>query len=237
MFGFVFRLVGRMMAFAIKATLFVGALIAVGAGTMYALFDANQYKQIVTQRLVDVTGRAVSIEGAAELHLTLPPRVVLNDIRIRNARWGTRTDMARIRRVEARLNPLRAIAGDSGLTDIRLEGVDIYLETGPGGIGNWELGQVGTAGGTAAVGAVSALEALGLLSPVVPGSSLTLADTSITFRDGTTGRTQSLTLGGTAVEVAGGGSNLLGSGANLLVAGVTDKRDDPCEKDGTLSLR
>lgn len=25
--------------------------------------------------------------------------------------------------------------------------------------------------------------------------------------------------------------------ANLLVAGVTDKRDDPCEKDGELSLR
>lgn len=131
MFGFVFGLVGRMVAFVAKATLFVGALVVVGAATMYALFDAEQYKRVVTQRLSDVTGRAVSIEGSAELHLSLPPRVVLNDVRIRNARWGTRTDMARIRRIEARLNPLRAIAGDSGMTDIRLEGVDLYLETGP----------------------------------------------------------------------------------------------------------
>ena len=237
MFGFVFRLVGRMVGFAVKATLFVGALVVVGAATMYALFDAEQYKRVVSQRLTDVTGRAVSINGPAELQLTFPPRVVINDVRIRNARWGTRQDMARIRRVEARLNPLRAIAGDSGMTDIRLEGVDIYLETGPGGIGNWELGQVGTAAGTAAAGTLGALEALGMLSPIVPGASVTLADASLTFRDGTTGRTQALSLGGTAVEVAGGGSSLFGQGANLLVAGVTDKRDDPCEKDGELSLR
>lgn len=237
MFGFVFRLVGRMIGFAVKATLFVGALVAVGAGTMYALFDAEQYKRVVTQRLSDVTGRVVSIEGPAELQLTLPPRVVLSDVRIRNARWGTRNDMARIRRVEARLNPLRAIAGDSGMTDIRLEGVDIYLETGPGGIGNWELSGVSTGTATAAAGAVAALEALGMLSPALSGTSLTLSDTTVTFRDGATGRTQSVGLGGAAVEVAGGGSSLFGTGGNLLVAGVTDKRDDPCEKDGTLSLR
>jgi len=234
MFGFVFRLVGRMIGFAFKATLFVGALVAVGAGTMYALFDAEQYKRVVTQRLTDVTGRAVSIEGAAELQLTLPPRVILNDVRIRNARWGTRNDMARIRRVEARLNPLRAIAGDSGMTDIRLEGVDIYLETGPGGVGNWEFSGIGAGAGAAAAGAMVALEALGMLSP---GTSLTLADTLVTFRDGATGRAQSLLLGGgAALEVAGGGS-LLAPATGMVVAGVTDKRDDPCEKDGTLSLR
>ena len=231
---FVFRLVGRMMAFAVKATLFVGALVVVGAGTMYALFDAEQYKRIVTQRLVDVTGRAVSIEGAAELHLSLPPRVVLNDVRIRNTRWGTRSDMARIRRVEARLNPLRAIAGDSGMTEIRLEGVDLYLETGPGGIGNWELGP--TAGGTmsAGVSTLSVLDGLGLLSPI-PGTPISLADLAITFRDGGSGRTQTLALGNTAFDLASGGAGF--GPAPMTVAAVTEKREDPCEKDGSLSLR
>lgn len=233
MFGFVFRLVGRVMAFAVKATLFVGALVVVGAGTMYALFDADQYKRVVTQRLVDVTGRAVSIEGPAELHLSLPPRVVLNDVRIRNARWGTRSDMARIRRIEARLNPLRAIAGDSGMTDIRLEGVDLYLETGPGGVGNWELSSVGGGAAGAAVGAMAVLDTLGLLSPGQPGSLVTVADLSLTFRDGGSGRTQAVALGSTALELAGGAPLPL----QMSVAAVTDKRDDPCEKDGSLSLR
>jgi uncharacterized protein involved in outer membrane biogenesis len=234
---FVFRLVGRMIAFAVKATLFVGALAVVAGGTMYMLFDAEQYKKAVTQRLVDVTGRAVSIEGPAELHLTLPPRVVLNDVRIRNARWGTRTDMARIQRVEARLNPLRAIAGDSGMTDIRLEGVDLYLETGPGGLGNWELGSAASGAAPAAVGALGVLQSLGMLGaglPGLPGSSITLSGTSLTFRDGTSGRVQSVALG-TAFELTGGGS-ILGP-APMTVAAVTEKRDDPCEKDGSLSLR
>lgn len=234
MFGFVFRLFGRMIGFALKATLFVGALVVVGAATMYALFDAEQYRRVVTQRLVDVTGRAVSIDGPVELHLSLPPSVVLNDVRIRNARWGTRSDMARIRRVEARLNPLRAIAGDSGMTDIRLEGVDLYLETGPGGIGNWELSSIG-AGAGAAIGALAILDALGLLNPRGSGS-FTVSNLSLTFRDGGSGRTQALSLGSTALELGSGGLPLP---YQMTVAAVTDKRDDPCEKekDGPLSLR
>jgi|GEM_PF-1235884 len=232
---FVLRLVGRMMAFAVKATLFVGALIVVGAATMYALFDADQYKRIVTQRLSDVTGRIVSIEGPAELHLTLPPRVVLNDLRIRNARWGTRSDMARIRRVEARLNPLRAIAGDSGMTDIRLEGVDLYLETGPAGIGNWEFSSIGGGAAGAAIGTMAVLDALGLLSP--GGSSVTLSNLSLTFRDGGSGRTQAVALGATALELGTGSGALLPY--QMAVAALPDKREDPCEKekDGSLTLR
>ena len=185
--------------------------------------------------------------------------------------------MARIRRVEARLNPLRAIAGDSGMTDIRLEGVDLYLETGPGGIGNWEVSSVAGSAAGAATGTMAVLNSLGLVSPAQPASSITLADLSLTFRDGASGRTQTVVLppsdelpgsglpiggggsgipiiggpgsspGGGSGLVAGGGSGAPASGAAgggsavnpapVTVAGVTDKRDDPCEKDGSLSLR
>lgn len=238
MFGFIFRLFGRMFGFALKATLFIGALIVVGAATMYALFDAEAYRRVVTQRLVDITGRAVSINGPVELHISLPPSVVLNDVRIRNARWGTRSDMARIGRVEARLNPLRAIAGDSGMTDIRLEGVDLYLETGPGGIGNWEFSSIATGAGVA-LGALAILDALGLLNPR-GGGSFTVSNLSLSFRDGVTGRTQAVSLGGTALELAGGGgAGGLAAPGHMTVAAITDKREDPCEKekDGPLSLR
>lgn len=237
MFGFLFRLVGRAIGFVFKATIFVVAIVAVGAGTMYALFDADQYKRIVTQRLVDVTGRTVMIAGPAELELTLPPRIVLHDVRIGNARWGTRPEMARIRRMEMRVNPLRAIAGDSGTTDVRLAGVDLYLETGPAGVGNWEFGEIISAAGMfGATGAMVVLDALGMLLPGTPTVSVSGVD--LTFRDGTTGRTQTGSLGNTAVDVVAGGGGagqLLGRGVS--VAAITDKREDPCEKDGTLILR
>ena len=78
------------------------------------------------------------------------------------------------------------------------------------------------------------LDALGLLNPAQPGSSVTVADVSLTFRDGGTGRTQAVALGATALELGGGGTPLP---LHMTVAAVTDKRDDPCEKDGSLSLR
>ena len=227
MFGFVFRLVGRVIGFAFKATIFVVAIAAVGVGTMYALFDAEQYKRVATQRLIDLTGRAVSIGGPAQLELNLPPRIILNDVRIGNARWGTRPDMARIRRVEMRLNPLRAIAGDSGTTDVRLAGVDLYLETGPAGIGNWEFGTLLSGAAAATTGALAVFEALGVLSPV--GGSVSVSDVNVTFRDGTSGRTKTAGLGNTVVEVARTAASI-----NPSVAAITDRRDDPRDKDGTL---
>lgn len=235
MFGFLFRLVGRVIGFVVKSTLFVAALGVVAAGTMYALFDAEQYKRVLTQRVVDVTGRALSVNGPVELELGFPPRVILQDVRLKNARWGSRPDMARVRRVEVKIDPLRAVAGESGATDVRLEGVDLVLETGAGGIGNWEFGPAATLGATAAAGALAVNQ---LLAPVLPGASIAVADATVLFRDGATGRSQTFTLGATTtVELVSGGTAGPGTvGGTMAVAQVTDKRDDPCEKDEGLKL-
>lgn len=233
MFGFLFRLVGRVIGFFVKGALFIAALAVVAAGTMYALFDAEQYKRALTQRVVDVTGRALSIEGPAELQLGFPPRVILHDVRLKNARWGSRPDMARIKRVQIKIDPLKAIAGDSS-TDLRLEGVDLVLETGPGGVGNWEFGPLAATG--VALGGVAGLFAINqFLAPVLPGANVSIADAAVQFRDGATGRTQSFALGAaTSVEVASGSAAPLASA--VAVASVTDKRDDPCEKEEPLKL-
>lgn len=232
MFGFLFRLVGRVIGFFVKGALFVAALAVVAAGTMYALFDAEQYKRALTQRVVDVTGRVLSIDGPAELQLGFPPRVILHDVRLKNARWGSRTDMARIKRVQVKIDPLKAIAGDSS-TDIRLEGVDLVLETGPGGVGNWEIGPL-AAGGIAA-GAAGLFAFNQFFAPVLPGANVSIADATVQFRDGATGRTQSFALGAaTSLEVTSGSAAPLASG--VAVASVTDKRDDPCEKEEPLKL-
>ncbi len=86
-----------------------------------------------------------------------------------------------------------------------------------------------------AVGTLSVLDGLGLISPIA-GTPISLADLAITFRDGGSGRTQTLALGSTAFDLASGGSSLFGP-APMTVAAVTEKREDPCEKDGSLSLR
>src|SRR5690348_2682163 len=99
MFGFLFRLVARIVGFAARVVIFGAALAAVAGAVAYALFDGEQYKQRLSQRVVDLTGRILQVDGAAELQLSIPPKIVLNDVRLKNARWGSRADMARIKRV------------------------------------------------------------------------------------------------------------------------------------------
>lgn len=187
-FGFVFRLIGRVIGFAARVVVFGAAVIAVAAGVAYALFDGEQYKKHLSQRVVDLTGRALQVNGAAELQLSVPPRIVLNDVRLRNARWGTRADMARIKRVEIQLNPLAAVSGGDTVAQVRLEGADVMLETNAQGIGNWEIAAV--AASPVAAGAMSAVGLFGN-NP----TPVSFSDARVTFRDGATGRVQTASLG------------------------------------------
>ncbi len=172
---FLFRLFGRLIGFAVKAVVFVGVLAAVAAGVMVALFDADQFKRQVEQRVVDVTGRALTI-GDAQLQLGLPPRVVLRDVRLKNAPWGNRRDMARVKRVTVKLDPLKVISGGDAVSEVNVEGADITVETNAAGQSNLAL----AAGAGAAAGA-GVLQALGLLAPV------TLSDVTLTILPGAPG--------------------------------------------------
>ncbi|HTY69390.1 MAG TPA: AsmA family protein [Alphaproteobacteria bacterium] len=214
------RLIGRVIGFAVKAVVFVAAIGVVAGAVAYALFDGEQYKQRVSKRVLDLTGRAMTVNGKAELDLTLPPRIVLNDVRVKNARWGSRPDMARIRRVEIQLNPLKAISGGDSVAQIRLDGADVMLETNAQGIGNWELGGF-AAGGS--IGALGALSAFGLLGGSSSPPPVIVSNPTITFRDDRTGRQQTASLGGSSVEVTGGGAAVAGGGgaAGGAVAGGT----------------
>lgn len=214
---FLIRLVGRFIGFTVKVVVFVAALGAVAAAVMVGLFDADQYKRQVAQRVVDLTGRAVSIDSA-ELQLGVPPHIVLNGVRLRNAPWGSRPDMARVNRVTVRLDPLAAISGGNSVSEVNLAGADILLETSVAGEANWTA---------LAATAAAALGSLGILTQ--SGSSLasvSLSDASVIIRDAA-GHTNTLSLGG------GGGSFGLGgsSGTPYLVAagpGPCDK-EDPAE--------
>jgi len=206
------RLIGRVIGFAFKAVVFVAAIGAVAGAVAYALFDGEQYKQQVSKRVLDLTGRTMTVNGKAELDLALPPRIVLNDVRVKNARWGSRPDMARIRRVEIQLNPLKAISGGDSVAQIRLDGADVLLETNGQGIGNWELG--GLAGGS--IGVFGALNAFGLIGSSTSPPPVIVSNPTVTFRDARTGRQQTASLGGSSVEVTGGSS-----GGAAIVGGGT----------------
>ena len=116
--GFLFRLIGRLIGFVIKAVVFLAALATVAAGVMYAMFDAEAFKRELSQRVVDVTGRTLAIDSA-ELRMGLPPKLVLNDVRLSNARWGSRPDMAlRRHHLSNHRDFVRPAGPDNGCTTV-----------------------------------------------------------------------------------------------------------------------
>lgn len=207
------RLIGRLLGFVVKTAIFVAVIGAVVVGAAYALFNGDQYKARLSKRVVDVTGRALTVNGKTELDLTsMPPKIVLNDVRLKNARWGSRPDMARIKRVEIQLNPLRAISGGDSVAQVRLDGADVLLETNPQGVGNWALG--GVAAGAGAIGTLGVLGSLGILGGTSSSTPpVVLSNPTITFRDGASGNTQTVSLAGGSVEVTGASGGAGGPGS------------------------
>jgi uncharacterized protein involved in outer membrane biogenesis len=204
MLRFLFRLIGRSFGFVLKAAALLAALIAIIAGVIYASFDSEQYKQRLTKRVVDLTGRVLTIDGDATLELTLPPRIVLQDVRLKNARWARRPDMLRARQVEITLNPLSAISGGNTVSQIRLDGADVAFETSATGDGNW----VAFVTGASAQGLVSALGTLGIwTSSQQPAPPIVFYDATFTTIDGGTGISVTIPIGG--VGVGGGPGSLV----------------------------
>ncbi len=228
MFGFAFRLVGRVIGFTARVVVFVGAVAAVAGGVAYMLFDGEQYKKQLSQRVVDVTGRVLAVDGKAQLQLSLPPRIVLNNVRLKNASWGSRADMLRVKRMEIQLNPLAAVSGGDSVAQVRLEGADVLLETNSQGLGNWELVALGA--GPAATGVMAALSQFGILAGSNSAPAFSFSDTTVTFRDGATGRIQTGSLDN--VFEFGPSSGLPpetgATGSHVLAAAASDDTN-PCD--------
>jgi uncharacterized protein involved in outer membrane biogenesis len=123
--------------------------------------------------------------------------------------------MARIRRVEIDLNPLSAITRESSLAQMRLDGADIVLDTAQTGESSWQNFAIG-----AAAQAVVATFGFGLLAPPVGIPPVVVSNTTVTIQNGAVAQT--VTLGATTLQVAGGSAPPI-LGAPLLAAA------NPCD--------
>lgn len=132
-------LVGTVIALVV---LLVGGFIALSR------VDWNKYVAQAAAEVKQTTGRELKVGGRIDIGL-LPPRVIVEDVSFANAPWGSRPEMVKAKRVEARaaLFPLLI-----GRIRLKLDVVepDVLLETNARGIGNWVIGSRGKGSKTAA---------------------------------------------------------------------------------------
>ncbi|MBB1060076.1 AsmA family protein [Marilutibacter spongiae] len=115
-----------------------GVLVA-GIVLLLVLWDWNWFKGPLERRVHAATGRELEIAGDLDVDLGWTSTVRADRVRFSNAAWSDARDMASAERVEVDLALWPLLSGTVRLPDIRLQGPELRLETGPEGRGNWVL--------------------------------------------------------------------------------------------------
>ncbi len=126
-----------------------GVLFLIGASTFLAYLIVSNYhfndlKPRISRVVWDLTGRELTLSGNIMLKIGFRPALVVEDVHFENASWGSRPELARIRRFELQVAILPLIRGDIDVRRLVLVEPDILLETDKSG--RWNIGIRGNRG-------------------------------------------------------------------------------------------
>ncbi len=119
------------------------ALVVVGffavAYIMIATYDFNKLKPRIAGAVRDATGRELTLAGDFKLSFGLSPTVSLEGVSLQNAPWGSRPEMARIKRFEIQMALLPLFRREIQFKRLILVEPDILIEKDPSGKSNLDF--------------------------------------------------------------------------------------------------
>jgi uncharacterized protein involved in outer membrane biogenesis len=184
----------------------LAALIAVVVVVLLTV-DVSQYKGVIQQQAKAATGRDVTI-GDIKLSLSLTPAIVLTDVTVANAPWGSRPQMLTLKSAEASTQLIPLLFGTVNISGLKLVEPDVILETNAQGRGNWEFDTAQPAAGAGA----------GQTTPLNV-SGVTVEGLKLAYRDGKTKATANLAAKSGEVDMDGALNDMVIPSAT--VTGVT----------------
>ncbi len=101
--------------------------------------DLSRYQTRLTEQVRKVTGRELKARIPLTVRLSREPALVAEGVTLSNAAWGSRPDLARVRRVTMFLDPVALLLGEVKVGRMRLEGADIVVERNEAGDTNLEM--------------------------------------------------------------------------------------------------
>ena len=120
------------------AVFLIVALI-VGMFAILSSYDFNDLKPQIARMVKNATGRELSLKGDLELEIGLNPTLVIEDVSFRNVSWGSRPELAKIRRLEVQVAVLPLIRRIILFKRLILIEPDILIETNRAGKSNLEF--------------------------------------------------------------------------------------------------
>jgi serine/threonine protein kinase len=209
----------------------IGLLVAILAVPVVALlivyaiissFDYNTLKTTIEEAVEDTTGRKLAMPGDVEVEFGLTPSLIVEDVRFQNAPWGSRPEMATLKRFEFEVAILPLFSGNLVVRRLILVEPDILVETSGSGESNIDfLNELKTDKSKHAP-AHDGAEPL-----AVTFKKMQIENGRLTYRDGSTKRSYAVALEELDASSRGGRSPI-----ELELEGKYN--DNPFELNGTL---
>jgi AsmA family protein len=114
-------------------------LAAIGFVIWGTTRDLSRYEARLADQVRKVTGRELTARVPLGVRLGSPPALVAEGVTLSNAAWGTRPELARVRKITLFLDPISMLLGDVKVGRILLEGADILVERNDIGDTNLEM--------------------------------------------------------------------------------------------------
>ncbi len=120
------------------ATVLIIAMI-VAAYLILSTYDYNKLKPRIAKVVEDATGRELTLAGDIDLDVGLSPTLVVEDVSFQNASWGSRPELAKLKRFEIQVALLPLILKRIIVKKIILVSPDILIETDSSGKSNLDF--------------------------------------------------------------------------------------------------
>ena len=203
----------------------VGLIIAVVVAlyVIISSYDFNSLKPQITRAAKEATGRELKLEGDIRLKISLRPALVVEGVKFQNAPWGSRPEMAQIKRFEVQVALLPLISGNIEVSRLILTEPDILVETDRAGKSNLEFEKKPVAEKPKEAPPPKGEMKL----PALTIKELRIVKGLMTYKDGRTGKTYAVGL-----ESLNAAIPSLESPMKLQIKG--DYNKEPFEVDGSL---
>ncbi|MEE8394273.1 MAG: AsmA family protein, partial [Rhodospirillales bacterium] len=127
---------GRIWKILSVCVVLVIAVVVSGVAVLMSM-DFNEYRGLVSEQVKDFTGRDLAIAGELNLRISLSPALTVEGVTFANAAWGSRPEMAKLKRLAVEIELLPLLTGQVHVKRLVLVGLDALLETDAKGRGNW----------------------------------------------------------------------------------------------------
>ena len=121
----------------IAAVLLIAMIVA--AYVILSTYDYNKFKPRIAKVVEDATGRKLTLAGDIDLEVGLSPTLVVEDVSFQNATWGSRPELAKLKRFEIQIALLPLILKRIAVKKILLVSLDILVETDSSGKSNLDF--------------------------------------------------------------------------------------------------